>query len=988
MRRIWLSALLTCALSLAAALEPDSAWESFGRTEGLSGESVTGVAQDESGFLWFSTQSGLNRWDGYNMRVWQKEPFSRNTLSHNVIQTMFLDGGKTLWLGTYDGLDRFDTATETFVQYHHAEGRPGTLSHNVVTRVYRDTKGVLWVGTLDGLNRLDETTGAFKVYPFVDGAEGLSGKTVRTLVEDALGRLWIGGSGGLELYDPAADRVVRFSGLFPGRSFPPGAVMASLRLPGQRYLWLAVWGQGLVRFDPSTGESELHPLSDPRLFALNAGGPGEIYVGTWGGGLVVYRTGDGGSFTFRHDPQRSDSLAHDVVYGTFVDRGGLLWVATNGGGLSRSNPMRQEFHFLPTPGKVSVLHEGSDGSLWAGVYNSGIVQIAPGGVVKKWSPDPAKSGALSSGIPNGVVEDARGRLWWGTNEGVQILDPRTGTVRAWSTDPRRPDSLPDEVVTALAIDASGEFWFGTYRSGLVRRPEPGMPGPVRRYAADPGRATSLPDNLVYFVTEDREHRLWVGTNGGLALYRPATDDFRVWRYNADDPSSLPSNTVRGLLEDAKGRVWVVSNGGGLSLLDQKTGKFENFGVKDGLTNLSVYSVLEDAGGQLWLASANGLFSFKPDTRTFRRYGTADGLESVEFSWGASQGRGGTLHFGGLGGILSFSPALVSQALTPPAVALTGLQVLGQSRPVTGQRVVLGWQENVVTFGFSVLDFRNPAANRYAYRLEGFDRGWIESGTRHDATYTNLWPGTYRFTFKGSDPSGAWTESSQVVTLVVEAAPWASWYAWLTYTGLAVLMVYLWQRARVSLTLGQKVVELESVRGKLEEANTRLDEMTRLDSLTGIPNRRALDLWMAAEWARALRQRQPLAVLMIDIDHFKRYNDVFGHLEGDACLKKVAGALSSSLLRTTDFCGRYGGEEFVIALHNTDQDGALLVALRVLADIDALGIPHQRGKVTVSIGVASVVPSAEGSLGELQDEADKALYRAKAAGRHRVEPAQR
>jgi len=948
---------------------------------------VTGIAQDETGFLWFSTQSGLNRWDGYTMRVWQKEPFSRNTLSHNVIQTMYLDGGKTLWLGTYDGLDRFDTVTETFVQYRHAEDQRGTLSHNVVTRIYRDSKGSLWVGTLDGLNRLDEKTGTFKVYPFADGAEGLSGKTVRTLVEDSLGRLWIGGSGGLDLYDASADKVVRFSGLFPGRSLPPGAVMASLRLPGDRYLWLAVWGQGLVRFDPLTGESELHPLSDPRLFALNSGSPGEIYVGTWGGGLIVYRTQDGRSFTFLHDPKRSDSLAHDVVYGTFIDRGGLLWVATNGGGLSRSNPMHQQFRFLPTPGKVSVLHEGADGTLWAGVYNAGILQVSPAGAVRRWPAGPPGSGTLSNGILNGVAEDSRGRLWWTTNEGVDIVDPRTGSLRVWSTDPKVPDSLPDEVVTALEIDSAGVFWFGTYRAGLVRRPEPGTPGPVRRYSADPGNSAALPDNLVYFVKQDREHRLWVGTNGGLALYRPATDDFRVWRYNADDPLSLPSNTVRGLLEDSKGRFWVATNGGGLSLLDEKTGQFETFGVKDGLSNLSVYSVLEDAGGQLWLTSASGLFSFRPETREFRRYGTADGLNSVEFSWGACQGRDGTLHFGGLGGILTFSPALVSQALNRPAVALTGVQVLGQSRP-TVQRLVLGWQENVVTFGFAVLDFRNPAANRYAYRLEGFDRDWIGAGTRHDATYTNLWPGTYKFRFKGADPSGAWTEAAQAVTLVVEAAPWASWYAWITYAGLAVLMAYLWQRARVSLTLGQKVAELESVRGKLEEANARLDEMTRLDSLTGIPNRRALDLWMTAEWARALRQRQSLAVLMIDIDHFKRYNDVFGHLEGDACLKKVASALSASLHRTTDFCGRYGGEEFVIALHNTDQEGAILVAKRVLADIDALAIPHLKGAVTVSIGVAALVPSAEATLEGLQDEADKALYRAKAAGRHRVETARR
>jgi len=202
------------------------------------------------------------------------------------------------------------------------------------------------------------------------------------------------------------------------------------------------------------------------------------------------------------------------------------------------------------------------------------------------------------------------------------------------------------------------------------------------------------------------------------------------------------------------------------------------------------------------------------------------------------------------------------------------------------------------------------------------------------------------------------------------------------------MLYLFQRARVSRFLVQKVTELETVRGQLEEANRRLDELARLDGLTAIPNRRALDLWMTEEWARSLRQRQPLAVLMIDIDDFKRYNDFYGHLEGDKCLKMVARTLSSCLHRTTDFCARYGGEEFVILLHDTELEGARTVAARVTEAIDGLGIPHQMasavGTVSVSIGIASQVPAVDRSMVDLLQKADQALYRAKALGRHRVE----
>lgn len=987
LRMLMVLALGLVVLASAMGLVSDSPWDSFGREEGLSGSSVTAIVQDNDGFLWFSTQSGLNRWDGYTMRVWQKEPFSPNTLSHNLLQTMMLDRDNRLWLGTYGGLDRFDIATETFTAFRHDEKVPGSLSHNVVTRVYRDSRGILWVATLDGLNRMDEVAGTFRVYPFVDQATtGLSGKTVRSFVEDALGRFWVGSSGGLDLYDPVSDSLLRFGEVFPNRSLPAGSVMGALRLPGDSHLWLAVWGAGLVRLDPATGDSKVFPLSDNRTFGLNRGEAGELHVGTWGGGMVVFRPSTGDSFTFRHDPLRTSSLAHDVVYGSFQDRGGLLWVATNGGGVSRYNPLQQQFQFLPTSGKVPVLHEGRDGALWAGVYNGGLVRLGRDGTSQSWRYDAKDPRSLSNDILNSITEDHQGRLWVGTNAGVSVFDPASGGVSRLPGEPGTPGGLPDEVIDSLTIDHRGSWWFGTYRSGLVRRSDPLSSQGERIYRANPEVPGSLPDNLVYFVKEDKKGRLWIGTNGGLALYRPETDDFRTWSYQPNDPSSLPSNTVRSLLEDTQGRYWVATNGGGISLLDPDSGALVNLGLKDGLSSLSVYSILQDAAGLLWIATANGLFSFQPDTREFRRYGTADGLSSAEFSSGALKTKDGRLAFGGLQGVLLLHPGRLSHADSQPLVALTGVQVLGAPRPIA-QRLTLGWQENAVTFSFAALDFRNPAKNQYAYQLEGFDRDWVFVGNRHEATYTNLWPGTYRFRFKGATPTDVWAESNQTVALVVDAAPWAAWYAWLAYAGVFLVMIYLYQKARVSRSLGQKVSELETLRVQLEEANRRLDQLARLDGLTGIPNRRALDTWMAEEWARAQRQRQAMAVLMIDIDDFKRYNDFYGHLAGDACLKAVAETLAAFLHRTTDFCARYGGEEFVVLLHDTDLEGASVVAQRLLEAVDALAIPHQMAtaiaRVSVSIGVTAQVPGADRSVSDLLQKADQALYQAKALGRHRV-----
>lgn len=982
-----LTPVLTMVFTLGSGhlgwgLEPEGPWESFGRDQGLSGSSVTGIVQDDTGFLWLSTQSGLNRWDGYTMRVWQKQPFSQNTLSHNLIQTLYLDRGAILWLGTYGGLDRFDTSTESFTSYRH--GGDQSLSHNVVTRVFRDVRGNLWVGTLDGLNRLDEATGTFRQYPFVEGRKGsLAGQTVRTLVEDGAGRLWVGSSGGLNLYDPGADTLRTFSEIFPGKAFPSGSVMAGQRLSGDRSLWFAVWGRGLVRLDPTSGDTEVHPLSDPRLYSVDLGPGGTLHVGTWGGGLVVFDPVTHEQFTFRHHPLDPHSLAHDVVYQTYQDRSGLLWVATNGGGVSRSNPRRGQFEFLATEGRVPLLAEGPEGSLWIGTYNGGVVRQTPQGQLRNWRHRSNDPSSLSNDIVNGITVVPSGDVWVSTNSGISVIDPRSGSVSRWSPADQ-PWALPNEVVSGLTIDDQGRWWFATYRSGLVRRsgPEPGAS--TKNYQAGP---SSIPDNLVYFVRQDRQGRIWVGTNGGLALYRPDTDDFRVWSYRAEDVGSLPSDTVRDLLEDHRGRIWVVCNGGGLVRVDPDSGLLRSYGVAEGLTNLSAFSVLEDDSGLLWISTANGLFSFRPETETFRRYDTSDGLASAEFSSGAVKRRDGKLAFGTFRGVLTVAPERMKASEPPPSVALTSIQVLGKPRPVTS-RLTLGWQENAVTFSFAALDFRAPAKNLYAYRLEGFDHQWVEAGTRREATYTNLWPGTYRFRFRGANPSEVWAESAQSVELTVEAAPWASWYAFVLYAAVLGSLVYFAQRARMSRSLGLKVTELEVLRAQLEKANDRLDRLSRLDGLTGIPNRRALDAWLAEEWARASRESLSVAVLMIDLDDFKRYNDFYGHLAGDACLKAVAQTMAAQLVRTTDFCARYGGEEFVVILHDTDLEGARTVARRLMSAVEALAIPHQMSSaaptITLSVGLATQVPGPGHTAAELIQRADQGLYRAKALGRNRLE----
>jgi ligand-binding sensor domain-containing protein len=334
---------------------------------------------------------------------------------------------------------------------------------------------------------------------------------------------------------------------------------------------------------------------------------------------------------------------------------------------------------LPLGGKVQALAQTRDGSLWAGVYNQGLAEVALENGSTTWYREPPGRDSMSFDIINDILGE-KDRLWLASNGGIRVLDQsRSGLPRL--PIPPEAQKLPDEVITSILVDQSGSHWIGTYRSGVIRRsPRYRAGDPETRFQADQNNPHALPSNFIYFVQEDREGRVWIGTNGGLAKYRPETGDFQVWNYQLDNPRSLPGNSVHGFLEDSRGRLWVAITGGGLSRLDPNTGTVESYGVADGLSSLSIYSVLEDDSGLLWISSAAGLFSFRPETKVFRYFGRADGLTATEFSYGAVKTNEGLLAFGGIDGVVILDPHQLVADRTPPLVAITEIQVLGQSRP--------------------------------------------------------------------------------------------------------------------------------------------------------------------------------------------------------------------------------------------------------------------------------------------------------------------
>ena len=529
------------------------------------------------------------------------------------------------------------------------------------------------------------------------------------------------------------------------------------------------------------------------------------------------------------------------------------------------------------------------------------------------------------------------------------------------------------------------------------------------YPSDPADPASRSVTGTTSIVEDKLGRVWMGSDwsgGGLDLLDTASGKFRHFRHDPANPASLSDDNVSSLFQDPQGRIWAGTAKGVNQVLTGADGaiSFRGYGGKGSVGAVKILSMRSDRAGMLWLSTAAGLLRLDPDSGMVSRYSTSDGM-SEGFAIGASYAApDGVLYFSGVKGMTGVHPDKVRSVSVAPHVAITDISVFNRSL-AEGARsadvklrgtvtaptdVTLSVRESVFSLEFSALHYTDPARNTYAYRLKGFDRDWVATDANHrSATYTNLDPGVYTFEVKAANEQGLWSEQPASVTIRILPPFWQTWWFRLLAALLAIGLLAMAYRARVrSLTRRQKQLQaLVAARtGELEESNAKLATLSSTDALTGITNRRGFDEALEAEWRRAKRNGHSLALAMLDVDHFKSYNDFYGHQAGDQCLRAVAGLIETFGRRTGDLVARYGGEEFALLAPVTDAAEALALAQDICRELERLALPHGQspyGVITISIGVAALVPGDDNDSGMLVRAADQALYRAKQAGRNRA-----
>jgi len=1000
--------MLLMVLSSPATLDAEPLFRFHGITDVLPSLSISSIAQDSRGFLWYGTQGGLVMYNGNEYTTHTSIPFADNTLSSNLVQTMFMDAGDILWIGTYAGLDRYDIATGTFTNY--------SVGSDVVVSILRDSAGRLWAGTLGGLACLKPGADQFILYTKENEARYIADNTVRNLYESSSGKIYASTYHGLYEYDPRTDSFGPCTLLLPGNPASEG-VIYGIQEDSDGDYWVARWGTGLIRIDRETLAFTVYPLADNRTYNLNATFSADfVLAGTWGGGLNVLDKKTGSVTAYTQMSKPGHKLTNDIVYSLFTDANGLLWLGTNGGGLNVYDPQHSWFYSLEATldgssglatGKITGIMEDNTGDIWISVTNKGITRYTPATETLRQyraappetaktagaKKTPPKPGTLPTDIVYCFLQDSRNDIYVGTEKGLYIYDSALDTFNPveWFLAIGFRD--PQQNIASISEGSDGSLWIGTYANGIIRYfPDTKT---FERYVYDEKNSRSLSDNLIYFSETDSKGRVWIGTNKGLNQFDPETGLFTRYMYNRKDRTGISSNTVYAFYEHTDGSLWFGTRNGGLCTLNPETGTFSHVTTGDGLPSDTIVGLAPSYGDKFWAATQNGLVQYDVVKKSIFIYKTSDGLLSQQFNTANALARDGTRYFGTPAGIVYFTEKdLAGSSKTLPPMALTSLMINNELLPVpyraeASASMKLSPEQQNINFGFTALDFSPLARYSYSYRLDGFDEDWVPARDRKYAMYTNLSPGKYVFRVRVDNPeTGENGENGKetVFPFVIQTPLYLRWYSLLTYFVLLVLAAYLAFRIRNSIRLEKKIGELEAATTNLQSENTHLEVLSYQDSLTQIPNRRYLEYIIVREWEAAKVRKDFLSVLMLDIDFFKLYNDTYGHLAGDEALKKVAGAIQSALFRVSDVVARYGGEEFIVILPDTNRENAQVVCDRIMQGIAICGIPFKTdigSNLSLSIGCYTGIPDPELTYEKFILKADEALYQAKKEGRNRT-----
>ena len=835
-------------LNAADLLNFNPRFEVFNLPGDTYGNSVQGMVQDKTGFLWFATQAGLLRYDGQKFVSYRYDVNNPNSLSNDYIESVFLDSKGLLWLTHWQqgALTTFDTERGIFTRYQHDPDNPESLSGNVLSCVAEDNQGFIWIGGELGLDRYDPKTGKFKHFQHdPENPNSLSYNRVRALYVDKAGTLWVGtgfpwelnsSEGGLNRYNTENETFTRFMHDPEDSASIGNNKVRSILEDSRGNFWIGTVGDGLHLMDREKGtfkrltRDPVNPgkLSGPwqrgvvpvasdsstHISSIFEDDEGRIWITAFPGGLKLYDPVSGITRHFKRGNGTNDLLT-DFLWQTYQTKDGTMWITTGGDGQTVYK-IKQYDHLFPffnvpvndeeTRSRSHGILKDKSGNIWIGRDYPGLIQKIDRktGVIKSY-----KIGDPQQQVTNvhSLTLDRDGFIWVGTDKGQFRGNPETSVFKLFKP-PGISDAVSQSFFYQVLHARSGHFWFGSYQNGLFRY-DP-VTGDIVHYQHDPNDPNSIGGNIIGSVYEDKEGNIWVG--GGapfgdilnpLFLDRINVQTNRIERF-------LKAGKQLGMLsyitEDNRGNIWFTDWLTGFQKLNPSTGIFKSFTPYNSLLPSNyVLSLVKSADGKFWLSDQNSIIEFDPETETMSVYATNFGIRNAYDHYNSGfMADDGELFFSRKGGFYAFYPNNILQQKNKrlPDIRITGLNMLGDQNPSAvfelaekpiwqTSAIRLAHNQNLFAFSVACFDFYDASSIQLQFMLEGYDKSWrkdIRDG--EISPYINVPPGEYTFRVRGANSFGVWNTEGVSMSITILPPWWKTLWAYAIY--LIVLMFGIWQ----------------------------------------------------------------------------------------------------------------------------------------------------------------------------------------------------
>jgi len=707
----------------------------FTALEGLSQSHVTVVYQDSIGFLWIGTRDGLNKYDGYTFQHFRNQPFNKNSISNNYIRSIAEDSRGNIWIGTNSGLNMLDRKTGDFNVFMPFISDSSIMRDPVVFSVYVDSSDRVWFKTIDCLQVIDPESGEIKVFNHYYNRFGqVPVNQNYNICEDSKGHIWIATKDGLQMFDPRTEKIRRYVPDSSDQDFTGNINVSTVFEDSKGNLWAGT-EEGLFLFDPGKASFKKLPLSGNKniqtrkINIISEDSKGFLWLGT---DLGFFRMTGGGDILNYYSTVEvgNNEFPISSVYSIREDRSEIIWLATFEG-LVKIDRKKKKFDILDNsddgiPGlssnMISAIFEDDRGRLWVGSWGFGlnIIDRSNNDVIIYSKNHENFRQRISNDYIHSIYRDSDNWFWIGTSDGVNYCNGKDTRFRKLCNDnPKISCSVfRNNTVYDILEDRSGNIWFAAANGvhKYIKKHDE-----IRSYYMIFSGKETFDMKLTYCLLEDPDGMIWIGTENGLVKYHPEEDVFQIYRKDGVDDSGLSSNIIYCLYNDLQSVMWIGTSSG-LNRYDKACDSIWFYTEFEELLDNQIYAIQEDQDSCLWLSTNRGLIMFDPLHEDHITFNLSDGLQNYEFIQRSSfRNNSGILYFGGISGLNYFHPDSIHFNEHIPNISFTNFEIDGElGRTVLPLERTLAVEvkkgERIFTIGFSALDFTSPENNRYIYKM--------------------------------------------------------------------------------------------------------------------------------------------------------------------------------------------------------------------------------------------------------------------------------